>query len=152
MANFLGDERYTPQELFDELNEEFNFICDLAAAYDNFKCPIYYSLAPPNSAFDHEWVGINFCNPPYSEIPRWLKYGRRQVNKHNSEVVFILPCDGSTNWFHTYIWSKKCHQPRVGIQLRFPDKRYKFGGMSNTAKFASIIVVMTSDLEISNVP
>lgn len=141
----LTDERYTPQELYDELDAEFHFTCDLAAAYDNFKHPNYYSLAPPNNAFDHDWTGICFCNPPYSDIPRWLRRGRLQVNLHNSTIVWILPCDGSTKWFHDYIWDNTKHTPRTGIQLRFQPTRYKFDRYTNSAKFATIIVVMTNE-------
>jgi phage N-6-adenine-methyltransferase len=141
----LTDERATPMELYKELDKEFHFTCDLAAAYDNYKHPNYFSIAPPNSAFDHEWVGVCFCNPPYSDIPSWLHRGRAQVNKHDSTIVFILPTDGSTHWFHDYIWDKTIHQPRQGIQMRFPDKRYKFGEYSTGAKFATLIVVMTKE-------
>jgi phage N-6-adenine-methyltransferase len=139
----LTDERATPQELYDELNAEFHFTCDLAAAYDNYKHTNYYSIAPPNSAFKHEWTGVCFCNPPYSDIPSWLYRARTQVNLHDSTIVFLLPCDGSTHWFHEYVWDKNIHAARSGIQLRFLDKRYKFGGYSNSAKFATIVVVIT---------
>lgn len=142
----LTDERATPQELYDELNKEFNFTCDLAAAYDNYKNSNFYSIYPENSAFKHDWMGRNFCNPPYSDIEPWLEYGKEQVNKHDSLIVFILPTDGSTRWFHNWIWNKHIHQPRLGIQMRFPDKRYKFDRYQNSAKFATLIVVMTNEL------
>jgi phage N-6-adenine-methyltransferase len=140
-----SDERATPQLLYDELNAEFNFTCDLAASFENYKHSNYYSIMPPNSAFNHDWVDINWCNPPYSAIKVWLSYGRKQVNKHNSTIVWVLPMDGSTQWFHSFIWDKKKHQPRPGIQMRYPDKRYKFEGNSNSAKFATLIIVMTTD-------
>lgn len=142
----LTDERATPQDLYDELDTEFHFTCDLAAAYDNYKNKNYYSVAPPNSAFKHEWEGICFCNPPYSDIPSWLHFGRMQVNLHDSTIVWLLPCDGSTKWFHAFIWDKNIHGPRKGIQLRFLDKRYKFGEHVNSAKFATIVVVMTCEV------
>lgn len=48
--------------------------------------------------------------------------------------------DGSTHWFHDYVWDKINHIPRNNIQIRFPDHRYKFNN-ANSAKFATLIVV-----------
>lgn len=137
----LSDERATPQFLYDELDAEFHFDCDIASAWDNYKHPNHYSL-PHINAFGEDWVGANFCNPPYSNIAPWLKYGREQVEKHNSMIVFILPSDTSTKWFHNWIWDKTKHQPRPGIQIRHPDRRYAFGDNIQGAKFSNSIVVM----------
>lgn len=38
-----SDEWYTPQALFDRLNDEFNFTIDAAASDEYHKCPIYYT-------------------------------------------------------------------------------------------------------------
>ena len=39
-----SDEWETPQELFDELNEEFHFDLDACATAKNHKCAEYFSL------------------------------------------------------------------------------------------------------------
>ena len=40
------DEWETPQELFNELDREFEFTLDVCATKDNRKCSNYYSLDP----------------------------------------------------------------------------------------------------------
>lgn len=53
----------TPQDFFDELNDEFHFTLDAAASDDNHKCDRYYTK--DNSALDKEWDEQTYCNPPY---------------------------------------------------------------------------------------
>jgi len=129
------DERPTPDDLFNLLNDEFHFEIDLAASDLLHKLPNYYTKV--NSAFNHKWTGVNFCNPPYSNIIPWLNYGSEQ----NACTVYILPCDTSTRWFHDYLWNNVLHKPIPNIQLRFPRGRFKFGKIGSP-KFATIIAVM----------
>lgn len=51
-----SDEWYTPQELFDNLNKEFNFDMDAAASDDHHLCPIYYTKE--TDGLKQEWGGI----------------------------------------------------------------------------------------------
>lgn len=141
----LTDERATPQELFDLLDSEFHFTIDLAATPENAKCPVFFSKGE-NSAWKNDWVGTCFLNPPYSDIPSWLERARHQTRLHNSTIVILLPNDSSTRYFHEYIWDKAKRDWRDGISVIFPDRRYKFGKHSNSAKFATLIVVMRNDM------
>ncbi len=77
-------------------------------------------------------------NPPYSNIPQWLRKARDE-SKDGATVVCILPVDSSTKWFHEYIWNNKTNQFKC--EIRFPDKRYQFGNYSNSAKFATMIAI-----------
>lgn len=64
----------TPQDFFDELNEEFNFVLDPAATDKTAKCPLYYT--PETDGLSQSWDcgGSVFCNPPYGrEIGKWVK-------------------------------------------------------------------------------
>ena len=130
-----SDERETPNDLFIPLFREFHFERDLAASDELHKLTTYYTKE--NSAFKYQWTGSNFCNPPYSDIKPWLRYATQQ----KALVVFILPCDTSTQWFHKYLWDKINHKPRTNVQLRFPEGRYKFSN-TNSPKFATIIAII----------
>ena len=44
MFSSKSDEWETPQELFDELNKEFNFTLDPCATDENHKCEKYYTI------------------------------------------------------------------------------------------------------------
>lgn len=136
----LSDERSTPNELFNILDREFHFDIDLAASIDNHKLPVYYDKE--NSAFLYNWIGSCFLNPPYSSIYEWLEYASQQSK---STLVIILPCDTSTKWFHDFLWDESLHKHRLGIELRFPKGRFKFGKYKTSPKFATIIAIMRNE-------
>ena len=55
MFSSNSDEWATPQWLFDELNNEFNFDLDPCASEENHKTPIYYTK--DNSGLSQKWGG-----------------------------------------------------------------------------------------------
>ncbi|RAQ21489.1 adenine methyltransferase, partial [Hydrogeniiclostridium mannosilyticum] len=64
----------TPQDFFDKLNQEFQFVLDPAATDKTAKCPLYYT--PETDGLSQSWDrgGAVFCNPPYGrEIGKWVK-------------------------------------------------------------------------------
>jgi len=63
----------TPQELFDQLNKEFNFTLDPCATKENAKCPKFYTKE--DDGLSRDWTGEKiFMNPPYGrEIGKWIK-------------------------------------------------------------------------------
>lgn len=68
----ITDEWETPQELFNELNQEFHFTLDPCASADNHKCEKWYSRS--DDGLSKSWIGETvFVNPPYgSEIQKWV--------------------------------------------------------------------------------
>ena len=134
------DERATPIELFNELDDEFYFDVDVCATKENAKCARYYTKE--DDAFAQKWSRQNcFMNPPYSNIERWLNKAKFE-SERGALVVAILPMDSSTEWFHKYIWDKIVRAWRVPVIL--PDKRYAFGDNVNSAKFATLIAIFGS--------
>ena len=64
----------TPQDFYDKLNAEFNFVLDPAATDKTAKCSLYYT--PETDGLSQSWDrgGAVFCNPPYGrEISKWVK-------------------------------------------------------------------------------
>lgn len=59
----------TPNDFFEELNQEFHFTLDACASKENAKCENYFSVE--DNALVQKWTGTVFCNPPYG----------RQINK-----------------------------------------------------------------------
>ena len=140
MTNFgkITDERETPIELFKELDNEFHFELDVCAMNWNNKCSDYFNIG--QNGLKQIWAPKKcWMNPPYSDIPSWLDKARKE-SQNGALIVSILPTDSSTKWFHKYIWNKTIHQFRKEVQVRFPDKRYKFDS-TNSAKFATMIVI-----------
>lgn len=60
----------TPQDFFDELDQEFHFNLDVCALPENAKCEKFYT--PEMDGLSQPWNGVCWCNPPYGrEIGTW---------------------------------------------------------------------------------
>ena len=123
----------TPQDLFDKLNNEFQFTLDVCATPENAKCDKFYTKE--QDGLEHPWKGTVWCNPPYGRgIGQWV---RRALfaSVSGSTVVMLLPARTDTKWFHDYIYK------RNNVEIRFIRGRLKFGGSKNSAPFPSMVVV-----------
>ena len=132
MFSSNSDEWATPQWLFDELNNEFNFDLDPCASEENHKTPIYYTK--DNSGLSQKWGGCRvFCNPPYSQISKWVEKAFEEGHKPNTLVVLLIPSRTDTKYFHDYILHR--------AEIRYIKGRLKFGNQKNSAPFPSMIVI-----------
>lgn len=123
----------TPQDLFDKLNNEFQFTFDVCATPENAKCDKFYT--EEQDGLEHPWKGTVWCNPPYGRgIGQWV---RRALfaSVSGATVVMLLPARTDTKWFHDYIYK------RNNVEIRFIRGRLKFGGSKNSAPFPSMVVV-----------
>ena len=120
----------TPQDLFNELNKEFNFVLDVCATKENAKCKRYFTKE--DNGLEQVWdiIGCNWMNPPYGrEINKWVEEASQYW------TVCLLPARTDTRWFHDYIYNKP------NVEIRFIKGRLKFGGSKNSAPFPSMIVI-----------
>ena len=123
----------TPQDFFDDLNEEFHFTLDPCANEENHKCDLFYTKE--QDGLTKDWGGhVVFCNPPYGkEIADWVRYSYEQSQKPNTTVVMLIPARTDTRYFHDYIYGK--------AEIRFIKGRLKFGDATTAAPFPSMVVV-----------
>ena len=123
----------TPQDFFDNLNEEFHFTLDPCANEANHKCDLFYTKE--QDGLTKDWGGhVVFCNPPYGkEIADWVRYSYEQSQKPNTTVVMLIPARTDTRYFHDYIYGK--------AEIRFIKGRLKFGDATTAAPFPSMVVV-----------
>lgn len=125
----------TPMDLFDKLNEEFNFNIDVCATPENAKCEIFYTKE--EDGLKQPWEGVVWCNPPYGrQIGNWVKRGFI-AHKAGNTVVMLLPARTDTKWFHDYILGKS--------EIRFIKGRLKFGNAKNPAPFPSMVVIFRNN-------
>lgn len=134
LMSSLTDEWATPQELFDELNAEFNFTLDVCADDWNYKVDNYYTKEIDGLA--QNWNGTIWCNPPYGrEIKHWIKKGY-EASLTGSTVVMLIPARTDTAYWHEYV---------MNGEIRFIRGRIKFvdrnGGGQSPAPFPSAVVV-----------
>lgn len=127
----------TPQELFDKLDAEYHFDCDVCAIPENTKCKKYYT--PEIDGLSQKWGGNCWCNPPYGKaIGKWIEKAYNESTK-GTRVVMLIPARTDTKWFHEWVL------PYADIY--FIKGRLKFGNSKNSAPFPSMIVVFDADKE-----
>ena len=74
-----------------------------------------------------------FCNPPYSQIAKWVKKAWEEGRKPETLVVLLIPSRTDTKYFHDYILHRS--------EIRFIAGRVKFSGAVYNAPFPSMIVI-----------
>ena len=133
MFSSVKDDWETPQDLFDELDDEFHFTLDAASSNLNAKCEKHYTVE--DDGLSQSWAGNNvFLNPPYGRnMKDWMRKAYEESQAENTIVVVLVPARTDTAWFHDYVYGK--------AELRFLRGRLKFGGCENSAPFPSLVVV-----------
>lgn len=132
MFSSKSDEWATPQSFFDKLNDEFHFSLDACGNAENHKCERYYTKE--QNGLTADWGGEHvFCNPPYSEIDKWVAKAFYESKKDGTVVVLLIPSRTDTKYFHNYIMNRS--------EIRFVKGRLKFNGSKNSAPFPSMVVV-----------
>ena len=127
----------TPQDLFYELDAEFQFTLDPCATAKNAKCAKFYTKA--TDGLSQDWSGERvFCNPPYGRgvIGPWVQ----KCHDAAALVVALLPARTDTRWFHEHVAYLLRGNSFFG-EVRFVRGRLKFGGHKNSAPFPSMVVV-----------
>lgn len=133
-----SDEWATPDDLFQKLDQEFQFTLDAAATQYNTKCKYYFDSEI--NGLEQDWGNaVVFVNPPYSQISKWVEKAVKEVGQwtfeRNCTVVMLLPARTDTRWFHDYIYNnRRC-------EIRFLRGRLKFKGADNSAPFPSMVVI-----------
>jgi phage N-6-adenine-methyltransferase len=135
-----SDDWGTPQALFDELNDEFNFTLDACASAHNFKVNIYFNKEI--DALAQRWTGTVWMNPPYGRtIGQWMKKAFEESQK-GATVVCLVPARTDTAWWHDYA---------IKGEVRFLRGRLKFEqpgfDKNSAAPFPSAIVIFKGDTQ-----
>jgi phage N-6-adenine-methyltransferase len=88
----------TPDDLFDRLNEMFKFTRDVCASKENAKCNLYWT--EEDSCLDKTWDGVNWMNPPYKDMKKFIK--KVFDERNNAITVCLIPARTNTRWWHEY--------------------------------------------------
>ena len=139
------DQWPTPQDFFDRLHAEFGFVLDVCADASNAKAPAYYGLDHADPArrdgLAQDWAaeaarlgGPAFMNSPYGRhIGDWMAKAR-QAADDGATVVALVPVRADTAWWHEHVLGS-------GAEVRYVRGRLTFGDATNTAAFASAVVI-----------
>ena len=133
------DKWETPPEVFEQLNEEFNFTLDAAAETETTLCDYYFT--EDDDALCQDWNNqVVFCNPPYSKLREFAHKAKEEAEK-GATVVMLVPARTDTRAFHDSL---------AGGEVRFIKGRLKFqqnGKEKDPAPFPSMVCVMGPDIK-----
>jgi len=112
-----SDNWATPPELYNKLNQEFNFDFD--------PCPLNEGyITPDKDGLLIEWGDRNFINPPYSRKLKEAFVKRAvEMSGYGKLCVLLLPVSTSTALFHDVV------KPNAS-EIRFIRGRVKFIGIN----------------------
>jgi phage N-6-adenine-methyltransferase len=143
---FEQDNRWTPDDLWEELKEQFNFTIDVAASEKNAKCERFYTIDDDGLA--RSWAGERvWCNPPYSKIRDWVAKAFHEWQNGTELIVMLIPSTRTEQPF----WQEFIEPYRdrgLGITTRFVARRRKFfdekRGFRSHATFGLVLVIFES--------
>jgi len=110
----------TPRAFYQALNAEFGFDFD---------------PCPPGPQFDGltcTWGKVNFINPPFKGIEKWVAKAYDEA-QHGAVSVLLIPSRTDTRWWHDYVMKAS--------EIRFIKGRLKYDDMKSPAPFPSCVVV-----------
>lgn len=129
-----SDEYETPTKLFNELNEQYHFVWDLACSEENKKCLLGYTKE--EDSLHMNWYiidGFLWLNPPYSQCKEFVKKAYEEMQL-GAKIIMLLPSRTDTRYFHDYIYNKD------GVEITFIKGRLKFNHLKSAAPFPSMVV------------
>ncbi len=130
------NERATPQDVFESLEEEFGpFALDVCASDWNAKCRVYYTRTDDGLA--QPWRSPAWMNPPYSNQGPWFAKAAAESDR-GVLVVGLVMVATSTRYWHEQIL------PRVSdgrCEVRFWPRRIRFVGAKGSPEFDNAVVI-----------
>lgn len=139
-----SNEWETPDDIFNKLDEEFNFTLDPCCTDTTAKCAKFYTKETNGLIQDWSKETV-FVNPPYGrEIKHWVEKSYKEFLK-GATVVMLIPARTDTKYWHEYIFDK--------AEVRFIKGRIKFlqnGEAKQAAPFPSAIIVFSDNAKITH--
>lgn len=143
------DDRRTPLDLWNRLNDEFRFTLDVAASRSNALCEAFYDVEA--DGLTQPWHGVVWCNPPYSDLGAWAAkaWGEWQRVGGPTAIVMLLPANRTEQrWWQQHV---ELHRDRghslttrfLSGRLRFdtPELDYTKQPKGNRPPFGNVLVV-----------
>ena len=96
----IRDTWATPRSFFDWVYERWHPLLDVCASAENTKCPRF--ITAEQDAFHTPWHstnGVCWCNPPGSEVGRWVDLCARRSEQGNLTVCCLVQAGLSSRWF-----------------------------------------------------
>lgn len=134
-----SDKWATPLDLFNRLNNVFEFTCDPCAMPDNrLGLPKFWT--EETDGLSQIWKRETlFINPPYSETGKWLKHMAEAFEYEGCTGLVLIPVRTDTKYWHEYVANH-------ATSILFIKGRLKFGDAKSGAPFPSCLVSYGLDI------
>lgn len=121
------DDLETPDYLFEQLDDRYNFSIDVACTMGNSKV-IHYGML--YDGLKDSWAGHRvFCNPPYKNKKEWIRKAIYEVEEGDCPLcIMILPCT-----MEVLRDTKDYHQEILSYRVSFIDPETKKPMKGNNA-------------------
>ena len=95
----------TPPELYLNACNYFGVspLLDVCATPDTSKCKWHYNEGALDKPFNYDF----FCNPPYSQMKKWVRKCYLEHVRHNVDGLLLIFAKTDTRAFHDYIFGGK---------------------------------------------
>lgn len=125
-ARISVDDRQTPPELFDPLNERYGFTIDVAASQANARCARYLTIE--DDGLRQSWAGERvWCNPPFSDIGPWVEKAWTEWNTGKvGLIVMLVPANRTEQaWWQKWVEPLR-DVPELDLRVEFLPGRQRF--------------------------
>lgn len=121
--NAKVDDRAVMPADFAKLNERFRFTIDVAASKENAKLPRFWTAS--DNSLEKSWESERvYCNPPFSELFKWI---RKAWAERNAElVVMLLPANRTEQPFWQQGIEPFRDRPGSILKVEFMAGRLRF--------------------------
>jgi phage N-6-adenine-methyltransferase len=80
----------TPKPIIDWLNRIYQFDYDTACTDENALTAKIWRGRADGDALSCEWIGVLYCNPPYSDVTPWVEKAISSAER-GATVVMLIP-------------------------------------------------------------
>jgi phage N-6-adenine-methyltransferase len=119
------DDRAIRVEDFAPLHERFRFTIDAAASPTNARLPRYWTVE--DDALEQSWENERvWCNPPYSNIGRWVRKAWTEYLAGCPLIVMLLPANRTEQrWWQEMVEDYRDRCP-AALRAEFLPGRMRF--------------------------
>lgn len=139
MPKSKSTEWETPDWLFNQLNEEFEFTVDAAASKENKKLDFFWSKE--KDGLKQSWAGERvWVNPPWGadDLRAWTENAWQEANLNGVTTVMLVPVKADQDWWHLYA---------LRAERRFIPGRVYFGDSNGSYPGPVAVLVFGPGIE-----
>lgn len=136
----------TPPELFNLLNESYDFQLDAAANDENALCLNYFTTTDDSLKQDWHPFRRIWLNPPYGKQISAFMRKAYEENQKGCIVVCLVPARVDTRWWHDWVHHKAIVDFARG-RLKYVDVRNGLSESRGSSPFPSALVTYVPNLQ-----